>query len=146
MLYPTKEQILAEIEKIGVSQEELALTRRWKEKTYDKQWKGYSTKEKLDCLAELIFWLDGFSFPGALVRNRLETVNRESYQYSYNPRKKTINLDMNHPSILSTLHEYGHHLYGTSELKACAWSVNVFSRCFPKEFARLHWEGHMLKK
>lgn len=66
--------------------------------------------------------------------------------YCYNTDTKTILLDRNHPSIISTLHEFGHHILGTSELKACRWSIHLFKTCFPELFKKLSWEGHMLKK
>lgn len=50
------------------------------------------------------------------------------------------------PSILSALHELGHHLYGESELDACRFSVHLFKEEFPKSFAKLTWKGHQLVK
>jgi hypothetical protein len=47
-------------------------------------------------------------------------------------------------SILTALHEFGHHRFGASELKACRWSVGLFRKVFPRTFARAHFEGHML--
>lgn len=49
-------------------------------------------------------------------------------------------------SILSTLHEFSHHLHGESELEACKWSVHLFKAAFPKTFEKLKWDGHMLRK
>lgn len=49
-------------------------------------------------------------------------------------------------SIISFLHEYGHALYGNSELKACRFSVHLFKDAFPKSYAKLQWRGHMLVK
>lgn len=63
----------------------------------------------------------------------------------YSPLDKTIVLAP--PiSIISALHELGHHLFGEEELKACRFSVWLFKACFPKSFAKLKWEGHMLRK
>jgi hypothetical protein len=47
-------------------------------------------------------------------------------------------------SILSSLHEFAHHVYGTSEKQACRWSVWLFKKTFPKAYAKLEWQGHML--
>lgn len=49
-------------------------------------------------------------------------------------------------SIISALHELGHHLHGSSELLACSLSVHLFKAAFPKAFAKLEWKGHMLIK
>jgi hypothetical protein len=53
---------------------------------------------------------------------------------------------MNSHSIISLLHEYGHAIFGTSELKACRFSVHIFKNLFPRAYARLEWNGHMLVK
>jgi hypothetical protein len=50
------------------------------------------------------------------------------------------------PSIISSLHEFGHHLYGSSELLACVFSVNHFKEAFPIAYKNLKWKGHMLTK
>jgi hypothetical protein len=60
----------------------------------------------------------------------------------YHPESNTIHL--NKPSIITTLHEYAHALFGTSEKKACRWSVQLFAKVWPKSFANLEWNGHML--
>lgn len=65
---------------------------------------------------------------------------------AYYPDLKIITIKKKHPSIISTLHEYGHHLYGDSELKACRWSIQLFKECFPYEFEELVWTGHLLTK
>lgn len=57
-----------------------------------------------------------------------------------------ITLDIRNPSIISTLHELGHVLYGTSELEACRFSVWLFRAAFPRAYDKLVWEGHMLKR
>ena len=55
-----------------------------------------------------------------------------------------IELNMNKLSIITTLHELYHYLYGGSELEACRFSVWLFREAFPKAYARLVWDGHML--
>lgn len=49
-------------------------------------------------------------------------------------------------SILTVLHELGHHFYGDSELQACRFSVWLFRAAFPNAYAKLEWEGHTLKR
>lgn len=69
----------------------------------------------------------------------------EGKEYCYHPNTQTIVLGK--PlSIISSLHELGHHLFGPSELKACRFSVHLFKKVFPKAFAKLIWHGHMLKQ
>ena len=67
-------------------------------------------------------------------------------EWRYNPRTKTIKADYSNPSIISALHELGHHLYGTKELDACTFSVGLFKSCFPRAYRTLKWEGHALVK
>ena len=67
------------------------------------------------------------------------------YSFRYIPETKTICVNKT-LSIISTLHEFGHHLYGKSELKACRFSVWLFKSAFPKTYRKLKWKGHMLKK
>lgn len=48
-------------------------------------------------------------------------------------------------SIITALHEFRHHL-GYGEIDACRFSVQLFQQTFPRSYAKLVWEGHMLKK
>jgi len=63
----------------------------------------------------------------------------------YIPSKDKI-IITGEPSVITYLHEYAHALYGRSERKACEWSINLFRQVFPKSYARLQSDGHMLKK
>ncbi len=47
-------------------------------------------------------------------------------------------------SVVTYLHEFGHAL-GKGERGACRWSVNLFKRCFPRQFALCQAEAHMLR-
>jgi hypothetical protein len=47
-------------------------------------------------------------------------------------------------SVVTFLHEFGHAL-GKNEKETCRWSINLFKHHFPKSFARLVPEGHLLK-
>jgi hypothetical protein len=46
-------------------------------------------------------------------------------------------------SLVTYLHEFA-HARGYDERQACAWSINLFARCFPRSFARCRQLGHML--
>lgn len=69
----------------------------------------------------------------------------EAYSCYYNNLSQTIYINKT-VSIISTLHELGHHLFGPSELKACIWSVSLFKATFPKAYKKLEWKGHLLIK
>lgn len=71
-------------------------------------------------------------------------------EYSYMPAHGgdagVISCVVEHPSIISSLHELGHHLFGSDELEACRYAIGLFKAGFPKSFDKLQWQGHMLVK
>lgn len=138
MNYPTKEQILENKTKIKEWKNIRQITLDWKTIYYDKQWKKYHKHKKTYLIAVLICRiLDE-------MKNKA-VFNVNSHNYSYNIQTKTINLIMNKPSIISSLHELGHALFGKSELEACSFSVHLFKECFEEEYKKLIWHNHMLK-
>ena len=48
-------------------------------------------------------------------------------------------------SVVTFLHEFAHAL-GKGERGACRWSINLFRRVFPRQFARLRADGHVLRR
>ena len=46
-------------------------------------------------------------------------------------------------SVVTYLHEFAHSR-GMGEQGACRWSINLFRRCFPKQFGKLIHVGHTL--
>ena len=110
----------------------------WRDNEYKNNWLRASTEEKGILLARLVNYLDDNSSDLAKVKY--------GSQYCYQPDTQTIYLDRNNPSIVSTLHEFGHHLLGADELEVCRFSVWLFKECFPEAFQKLKWKGHMLVK
>ena len=47
-------------------------------------------------------------------------------------------------SVVTYLHEFAHAL-GRDERGACRWSINLFRRVFPEQYARLQADGHTLR-
>jgi len=47
-------------------------------------------------------------------------------------------------SVVTYLHEFAHAL-GRGESGACGWSLNLFRRVFPEQFARLRTDGHTVR-
>lgn len=72
-------------------------------------------------------------------------LNEGSGRSNFDPLTNTITLH-GKLSVLTFLHEWGHVLKGSSEHKACVWSVNLFRRVFPDNFNRLrdNARGHFL--
>ena len=48
-------------------------------------------------------------------------------------------------SVVTYLHEFAHAL-GRDERGACRWSINLFRRVFPEQYARLQADGHTLRR
>ena len=46
-------------------------------------------------------------------------------------------------SVVTFLHEFAHAL-GFDEREACRWSINLFRKCFPRQYSRLIHVGHTL--
>jgi hypothetical protein len=142
-MYPTKEQILNH--HIDIKQAYINTISHWKIFCYLKRWKKSNNQIKLKDLETLLWDLEIHNF----LYSPDKTIKLLDVQYGtdyhYDSENHIIVLDSNHPSIISTLHEFAHHLLGPDELEACAWSVNLFKKCFPKKYEKLSWKGHMLK-
>lgn len=132
-MYPTKKEIIAAFNQIDTSlyNEQVC---NWKEKYYTNKWLNLDVEQKLNALEKLVFALRG---------DEIEVLKSDHYYYV--PSQKLIGIGKN-ASIISTLHEIGHSIYGSSETLACAFSVKVFSEIFPNEYTKLKWVGHMLVK
>lgn len=134
--YPTKKEILTYKPDF---KGEVKILKTWK-KSFYKNWNKKNNQEKLGNLTNLI------NFLANLHKTKVQIKTIEGTDSScYNPRLKTIFID-NSLSIITTLHEFGHHLFGPDETQACRWSIHLFKKVFPKTFEKLRWEGHMLKQ
>lgn len=134
--YPTKEEIM--VMPYQLNTEFVKRLAEWRDNEYKNNWKVSDKDGKGILLARLINILNSDS------ANQVKV--KYAYQYYYQPETQTIYLDCDNPSILSTLHEYAHHILGASELDACRFSVWLFKECFPEAFQKLKWKGHMLIK
>lgn len=45
-------------------------------------------------------------------------------------------------SVITYLHEVAHAVFGSCERQAVRWSINLFRKTFPDQFARLSQDGH----
>lgn len=131
LAYPTTEQVLHAVKHTDTSEFE-PIVKEWKKNFYTKLWSKLTTKEKISALKQLI---------NTLTNNKIEII--EGKEYLYNTMTKTIVLGPS-PSIISTLHEVGHCLWGLREIDACRFSVSIFTKVFPNEYKKLEWKGHML--
>lgn len=134
-MYPTKDEILAALDTTDVSSY-LPILNEWKDTYYVNQWSLLSNESKLNAL-ERLCQMVALSSPNV----ELKTIRGKDYAYS--PLNNTVILGKT-ASIMSTLHELGHAIIGWSELDACRFSVKLFQQIFPREYAQLEWQGHML--
>ena len=147
-LYPSKQEIINHPKLI--TQNQIYSLQRWKNnyyiKSYDRiQWSGQSIEEKNKALSMLLrLYITGTIYN---THKAVEDVERKfTNQYATDLESHTLYFNEVAPSIISTLHEVGHLIYGPSELKACAYSYQLFNAVFPTECASLEWCGHMLVK
>jgi len=133
--YPTPDQIIAN--KIPIEPEIITMTKNWKEYT----WKNakINTQHKPFALQSLCLMIIAYKKTKGKVKYISEA------EYSYNPTTQTIILNKQN-SIISTLHELAHHLYGPNEYNACRWSIQLFKLTFPRAYSLLKFRGHMLVK
>ena len=135
-MYPTKEEILETPVKFRKGT--ILIVKLWKTTAF-KNWKLSTTGDKLEKLTELTKALS------KIYRIKPPTMVPYSV-YAYEPETQSILVDIANPSIISTLHELGHHIFGKSERKVCRWSIWLFKECFPLSYKKLKWENHLLIK
>ena len=106
-----------------------------------KPWQGSTElrQEKFRQLNRSMAAACGIEIP-KLVFGRLDGGNAGGSRYT--PRIHRIVI-VGKLSVVTFLHEFGHAL-GFDERKACRWSINLFRKCFPREYARLIHVGHLL--
>lgn len=135
--YPTPEEIMASEVKHKAGA--IKILRMWKHVWKSKQ-ASATVDEKLTMFDALLEALaEEYNKPVQL------QYHPDAYSCYYVPAVKTVYINSSF-SIISTLHEFAHHLYGPSEKQACRWSVWLFKKVFPKAFAKLTWKGHLLVK
>ena len=132
-MYPTKKEILES--PFQIDEETLDVINVWKIQ-YLKNLKKKTNLKKIIEISSLLLFLT----PRRSVWIELGNT------YCYKTTSPTIVLNKHKPSLISALHELGHHLYGDSELEACRFSIWIFKTCFPEFYEKLEWKGHLLVK
>lgn len=136
--YPTKKEILENL--IDPTEAEMTAIQYWKKHHYTKLWKNKTPLEKIQSLQELSQLLNKINAGDKV------TITTKQEGWYYSPSEKRLNFDPQTPSIISTLHETAHHIFKATELGACIYSTSLFIKTFPKEYAQLDWNGHLLTK
>lgn len=137
--YPTREEILAY--RPNAPPQILDYVLAWKADIWLPLGRTKSNPSKFIAIQSLILWIAGFYASPVRVKYCPNDPRGPCYEIK---EKRIILTDP--PSIISGLHELGHHLFGLSELDACGFAVHLFKDAFPKAFAKLDWNGHMLVK
>lgn len=134
--YPSVPEALAH--PIQISPEVKMALKDWKN-AYWKGWRELENGVQKILLVELLRIL-------SFVQTREYRLKFKSgAEYSYSPLTQTISFGPI-ASLISSLHELSHSIYGANELDACAFSLQLFKEVFPKDFAKLKVKGHMLVK
>ena len=131
-MYPTKQVILRR--PVRHRQRTIALVQNWK-----RQYRGSLRSRMSLCI--LVSRLANLYDRPCTVRFIDNPGETGAY---YDPSTATITLNGARLSVVTTLHEFAHHLFGRSEVRACRWSVWLFRRTFRRSYRRLDWRGHML--
>ena len=137
-MYPTKEEILSEPQLHRP--EVIGIVRNWK-RTEWKEAKNGSDDLKFLALKSLIQRI-------ALIYDKQVNVvyKADAPSCCYIPMFNNAIVINRTLSIISSLHELAHALFGPDETKACRWSVWLFRKTFKKAYERLEWRGHRLVK
>jgi len=135
--YPTKDEIIGSEHKHKPTV--IKTVKQWKREVW-REVKTQGIEQKFEALSGLLHKLSEIYRKPITVR--LDTA---ATSCSYNPANSTITINES-LSIISTLHEFAHHIFGSDETKACRWSVWLFKKTFKKAYEQLEWQGHMLIK
>jgi len=135
--YPSRKEI--ESTSIEINPKTIQAIKKWKKEFYTK-WHHNTNEAKINKLNSLIYYIQKSEKNIQPLKTRIGT------EYKYDPDKKVIYHNLEKPSIISTLHELAHHVFGESELVACTWSIQAFKKSFPNSFSKLKWENHLLVK
>lgn len=118
--------------KIEFPKELISGINEWKIRRYN-NWSKKDVFVQSEYLEELIIIL-------ALGSKTEIPKTKQGMEYRYFYRIKEIEIDKYSPSIVSTFHEFAHHLNGTDEQQVILWSINLFKKCFPRSFKALKWD------
>lgn len=134
-VYPTRDEIIGGATPTH-KPEVVALVHTWKKEHWMPTDRHGTPNEKMESIFSMIRQV------ATIYQKPVTTQFNPNQPSHYEPGGQTINL--NKPSIITALHELAHHLFGSSETKACRWSVWLFKKTFPTAFSRLVWDGHCL--
>lgn len=136
--YPTPEEIMADPPKHKPAV--IAFLKEWKRTAWKDARAAGTEGAKYNALSILVRGI------AEIYRRPVEVgINTELPSACYVPMQNKIVFN-SRLSVITALHELSHHLFGTSEKKACRWSVHLFKKVFPRAFAQLEWRGHLLVK
>lgn len=106
-----------------------------------KPWRG-SRRQRINKMWWLVV---GLSAAYGVPVPQLRFDKNSSRSSSYDPATDEITI-RGKLSVVTLLHEFGHHLLGRDETTVCRWSINLFRKCFPKSYRKCRHEGHTLRR
>ena len=132
---------MTEKTEIKFSKETIQAIKEWKNQWY-KNWKSLKIPRQNVALQDLIWRI---SITMKMKFNKIPLII-PGFKYAYHYDIETIEIDSKKPSIISILHEFAHHLHGPNEQTACAWSIQLFKKCFYKSFIKLKKQDNLFGK
>lgn len=134
-IYPNQSQIMNDPPLF--KKEVIQIVKSWKKNDWSKA-KSLSDPEKQYAIKRLLLALAAF------YRKPVQVIYEPTKNLgTYRPQIQLITLNPD-TSIITALHEFAHHLYGSSELTACRWSIHLFRKTFTVAFTKLRFQGHLL--
>ena len=134
-MYPTKEEILAK-PRPTYPDGLLKNISEWKKKCYPRWTKRKDQHYCMQALARII--VDAYTAEAVYIK--------EGFPSRYTIKDGFAFIFIENGSIITLLHELGHHLFGPDELQACRWSVWLYQLRFRKDYNNLIWDEHLLRK
>lgn len=137
-MYPTKDEILTEPRpffRLGL----FNTVTQWKLGYYSfASWRNQTDAEHLESLTALVKMIcEVYNYPAPLMRLG------DSDCYIPGEFEGGV-IQLTKPSIMTTLHELAHHLFGPSEYHACRFSVWLYKLRFGSAYNKMTWHGHLL--
>jgi hypothetical protein len=131
-IYPSKEEVLDAVNNMVFDKNMKILSK-----------KLWLTKAHIDNHGKRLYYFLGL----LLLDNPVFSFTKIDFgtKYYYDSKHDILGIDENNPSLVSTLHEMCHKLYGHDELTAQSKAVAIFKKVFPEVYDKCHFEGHMLK-
>jgi len=115
------------------------IVRAWKQEWWTDTWYSLSEATRFDAIKEFLLQIY-VEFPSLATRN-LRVNQGKKYMAINSVKENWIVINRENVSMISSLHELGHLIYGVGEEPATRFSISFFRTFFPKEYLALKRNG-----